>query len=121
MSGILPKRGPSRIRARLRVEVNQWGRIWAEQLIMTGMLVHRGKCLRVDAVDAVASRATFGQHATHGHIGVIGTREELYDEGRAQHASYHHKYKGTPGKPLNIRSTATEWRVCWCKELIGTK
>ena len=118
---VLPERGSSRIRGRLRVEVNRRGRRWAEQLIMTGMLIHRGEYLRADAIDTVASRATFGQHVTHGHIGVIGTTEELNNESRAQHAGYPRKCMGTPGKPLNIRSTAAEWHVCWCRELTGTK
>ena len=62
--GVLPERGPSKIRPRLRVKVDRRGRIWAAQLIMTGMLIRRGESLRVDAVNDVASRAAFGQHAT---------------------------------------------------------
>ena len=77
----------------------------SDMVIMTGMLIRRGECLRVNAINAVASRATCGQHATHRNIRVIGTREELYDEGRAKLTGYHRKCMGMPGKPLNIRST----------------
>ena len=99
--------------SKVKVKVDRRGRIWAEELIMTGILIRRGECLRVDAVDAVISRATCGQHTTQKHIRVIGTREELYDGGRAKHVGYHRKCMGTPGKPLNIRNTAAEWCVCW--------
>ena len=81
------------------------------------MLTHWGKSWG-DAIDNVCSWATSGQHATHEHFRVIGTRVGVYIEDRANHPGYHRKCMVMPEKPLNIRSTIAEWRVRWSRELI---
>ena len=105
--GVRPKNGAVTNPSEIRVEVNRRGRLYVEQLMMTAwcMLTLRGEYLRVDAVDDVTSWATSGQHDTHEHFGVIGTREGLYVEGRAKHPGNHRKCVGSHSStevlPLN--------------------